>query len=64
MYNKGQESNASYPFIGRVGRCRFMASDVAATVTRVVNITAVSAQSSMHACMSLVVMSTVCDDVE
>ena len=64
MYNKGQESNASYPFTARVGRCHFMASDVAATIARVVNITAVSVQSTMHASMSHVVMSTACDGIE
>lgn len=40
-YNGGLESEADYPYKGRDDKCKFNASEVAATVSSVVNITQV-----------------------
>ncbi len=51
-YNKGLESEASYPYKAHDGTCHFNPSNVAATVASVVNITAVSLFVCMSFCSS------------
>jgi len=61
-YNKGQDTEDSYPYTGQDGSCQFSSSSVGATVTDVMNITQ-GDETSLKSALGTVGPVSVCFDV-